>query len=366
MNGSATHCESRNGIRPETPGVAISVEAGLLKAFAACALGRAGVASEDAAVVSDCLVDADMRGLASHGVSRLPAYVDALQRGFIQARPAILVRRIAQAAAVIDGDNGLGSLIAVRGMREAIALAGESGIGMVAVRRSSPFGHAGYYASLAAANECLGIVFSNGPATVAPFGGCQAMLGTNPIAVAAPGGDRCGFVLDMGTSTVSRGWLRMRARYDEPIPEGVAIAADGTPARTSREAMTGVLLPFGRHKGSGLAMAVDLITGVLSGAGFGTGVRSMYAQGEDHSNVGNAMIAIRISAFLDIAEYYNRYRVWYDELKASQPAAGSHEVMIPGERSTAIAAEQRERGVKLDRDTCQSLRRLAAELGIPF
>jgi L-2-hydroxycarboxylate dehydrogenase (NAD+) len=347
-----------------TAQIAMSIRYDRLREFVDSALQCAGVAAEDASIISDCLVDADLRGIPSHGVSRLPAYIDTLRRGFNRAKPTIQVDRTAPATAVVDGDDGIGSLVAVRGMREAIALARENGIGMVAVHSSSPFGHAGYYASLAAANGCIGIVLSNAPPAVAPFGGCQAMLGTNPIAVAAPGGDRPDFVLDMSTSVIARGWLRLAARNNESIPEGLALRADGAPAGTAREAMAGILLPFGQHKGSGIAMMIDLVAGVLTGAEFGEGVRSMYVPGQTHADVGHALIAIRISAFLDPLEYERRYRVWYDALKASSPARGNDVVIVPGESSAAIARKQRREGIEIDLETWRSLQRLAADLGI--
>jgi L-2-hydroxycarboxylate dehydrogenase (NAD+) len=343
----------------------VTIEPDRLKEFVSSALERASVPAEDAAIISDCLVDADMRGIPSHGVSRLPTYIDTFRRGFNRNKPLIEVHRTGQATAVVDGDDGIGSLIAVRGMREAITLAFESGIGMVAVRRSSPFGHAGYFASLAAASGCVGIVLSNAPPAVAPFGGCQPILGTNPIAVAAPGGKRPDFLLDMSTSVIARGWLRLAARNNEPIPQGLALTADGAPARTAREAMDGILLPFGQHKGSGIAMMIDLVAGVLTGAGFGESVRSMYVPGETHANVGHALIAIRISAFLDPSEYERRYTDWYDRLKATSPARGNDAVMIPGESSAAIARKHQRDGISLDSETWRSLQQLAVNLGIP-
>ncbi len=344
----------------------VIIESDRLKEFVSSALERVGVPAEDAAIVSDCLVDADVRGIPSHGVSRLPAYIDTFRRGFNRPKPIIEVHRTGQATAVVDGDDGIGSLVAVRGMREAITLASECGIGMVAVRRSCPFGHAGYFASLATASGCIGIVLSNAPAAVAPFGGCQPMLGTNPIAVAAPGGERPDFLLDMSTSVIARGWLRLAARNNEPIPEGLAVTADGAPARTARDAMEGILLPFGQHKGSGIAMMIDLVAGVLTGAAFGESVQSMYVPGETHADVGHALIAIRVSAFLDPSEYQRRYTDWYDRLKASTPARGHDAVMIPGESSAAIALKHRREGLRIDSETWQSLQQLAVNLEIPF
>jgi L-2-hydroxycarboxylate dehydrogenase (NAD+) len=342
----------------------VVMDSEVLTEFVMSAFRRAGLSDEDAAIVSDCFVDAEMHGISTHGVARLPVYIDALRRGFNKPRPLITVRRTSAATAVVDGGDGMGTLISVRGMREAIALANESGIGMVVVRNSNNFGHAGYYASLAAASGCIGIALSNGCPAIAPFGGREPMLGTNPIAVAAPGGERPDFRLDISSSVVSRGWLRLAARHDEPIPEGLAVTGDGACARTAREALAGVLLPFGQHKGSGIAMMIDLLAGVLAGAGFGKGVRSMYAPGETRGNVGQALIAIRVSAFLALSEYEGRFRAWYDSLKATPPAQGHEGVRIPGERSSAHARKQRLEGVEIDVDTWQSLEKLADDLDL--
>jgi LDH2 family malate/lactate/ureidoglycolate dehydrogenase len=354
------HSESGHGATK----AAISIDADSLTEFVASVFGRAGLSADDAAIVADCFVDAEIRGITTHGVARLPVYIDALRRGFCQARPVIRVHRTSQATAVVDGGDGMGTLVAVRGMREAIALAKVSGIGMVAVHNTNNFGHAGYYAALAAANGCIGIALSNGCPAIAPHGGCQPMLGTNPIAVAAPGGERPDFLLDISSSVVSRGWLRLAARDNEPIPAGLAVTHDGAPARTAQEALSGVLLPFAGHKGSGIAMMIDLLAGVLAGAGFGTHVRSMYAPNETRGDVGHALIAIRISAFLAPSDYERRYGVWHDALKASSPAQGHDVVMIPGERSAAHARKQRREGVQIDGETWQSLMRLAAEFDL--
>ena len=347
-----------------TTKAAILIDADSLTEFVALVFERAGLPADDAAIVADCFVDAEIRGITTHGVSRLPVYVDALRRGFCQARPVITVHRTSHATAVVDGGDGMGTLVAIRGMREAIALAKMSGIGMVAVHNTNNFGHAGYYAALAAADGCIGIALSNSCPAIAPYGGCQPMLGTNPIAVAAPGGDRPDFRLDISSSVVSRGWLRLAARHNEPIPAGLAVTRDGAPARTAQEALSGVLLPFAGHKGSGIAMAIDLLAGVLAGAGFGARVRSMYAPGETRGDVGHALIAIRLSAFLSHSDYERRYGAWHDALKASAPAQGHDVVRIPGERSAAHARKQRREGVRIDGETWQLLMRLAAEFDL--
>jgi len=358
------HEGARNGNRPVGRNAAVCIQSDRLREFVASALECTDVPAEDAAIVSACLVDADLRGIPSHGVSRLTTYIEALQRGFARAKPRIRVNRSSQATAIMDGDDGLGSLVAVLAMREAIELADECGIGMVGVRHSSHFGHAGYYASLATAKGCIGIVLSNAFPTVAAFGGREAILGTNPIAIAAPGGDRPEFALDMSTSVTSRGWLRLAAEDNAPIPEGWAVTKDGAPALTPREAIDGILLPFGGYKGSGVAMMVDLIAGVLTGAGFGQSVRSMYVPGERRADVGHALIAIRISAFLEPSEYERRYRTWYDALKTSQPAQGHDAILIPGERSAAIAHAQRHDGIYIHAKTWRSLEQLAEKLGL--
>jgi L-2-hydroxycarboxylate dehydrogenase (NAD+) len=340
----------------------VLVEADRLRDFVASAFMRVGLPADDAAIVSDCFVDAELRAIPTHGVARLPVYIDAVRRGFNRARPVIRLHRTGLATAVLDGGDGMGAVAGVRAMREAIALANECGIGMVAVHHTNNFGHAGYYASLAAANGCIGIALSNSCPAIAPFGGREALLGTNPIAVAAPGGDRPDFLLDISTSVISRGWLRLAAQRKEAIPEGLAVTNHGAPARTAEEALAGVLLPFAGHKGSGIAMMIDLLAGVLSGAGFGKQVRSMYVPGETRGDVGQVLIALRVSAFLASSEYERRYALWYDTLKASKPAQGHDAVKIPGERSAAHARRQLRHGVRIAADTWQSLLNLAAQL----
>jgi L-2-hydroxycarboxylate dehydrogenase (NAD+) len=252
-----------------------------LKDFCTQVFEKMGVPHDDAEVTSDVLVLANLRGIDSHGVARLKRYVDGLRDGVMLPRPKIEVVHETPTTALMDGGAGLGQPVGVRGMQLAIEKASEMGVGFVAVRNSNHYGIAGYYALMALENEMMGISSTNADVLVVPTFSRDALLGTNPIAVAAPAGQERAFVLDMATSTVPRGKLEVYDRMEKPIPLGWATDEQGIPTADAQQVLEnfkaragGGLLPlggageeFGGHKGYGLALLVDILCGVLPLAG---------------------------------------------------------------------------------------------------
>lgn len=341
-----------------------AIPAAALCSFAARLLAAVGVCEADAAIVADVLVSADLRGVDSHGLSRLPAYVEALARGMINARPNITVEPGAGGVARVDGDNGLGFLAAQRAMATAVDLACAQGVGVAAVRRSNHFGAAGYYVAQAAARGSIGLALSNASPTMAAFGGREPILGTNPLAVGIPRRDAPPVIHDMATASIARGRLRVAGGDDDPLPEGLAVTREGLPARTVGEALDGVLLPFGGAKGGGLALVIGILAGVLSGAGFGRGVRTMYSDGTAHADVGHLFLAFDIEAFMPREAFFARLEDMLAQVKEGAPAQGVREILLPGERAGRIAAERAIAGVPLAPATVRSLQEKADALGV--
>src|SRR5918998_2573073 len=246
------------------------------KAFTQALLTAHGLPDDDAEIVAECLVKADLRGVDTHGIMRLPGYLDRLRRGLINARPHLEAKRVTPVAALIDGQDGFGFVVATRAMSAAIAVAAAYGIGIVAVRRSTHFGMAAQYVLQAIEAGYLSLVFTNASPSMPPWGGREALLGTSPFAAGAPGGREAPFVLDMSPAVAARGKIRRAERRGERIPEGYALDAEGRPTTDPVKALQGVVLPIGGPKGSGIAMLMDIFGGVISGASFGGDVGDQY------------------------------------------------------------------------------------------
>lgn len=314
-----------------------------------------GVPAVDAGKVADALIAADLRGIDTHGLACLKDYVEAIEDGRIAAAPAFRVTRRFPWAARIDADNGLGPLAAAEAMAMATAAAESFGIGAAGVIRSNHFGAAGVYAAMAAERGCIGIVAANASAVAAPFGAAAPLLGTNPLAIAAPAGRFPPMILDMATSEGSRKKVRKALDEGREIPPGWALDPEGRPTTDPRAALKGVMLPFAGAKGSGLSLFVDVLAGVLTGAEFGGRVLSVLTNGERESGNGHFLLAFKVSAFLDEADYTRRIEEEIARLKALPPAAGVAAVSYPGERSGRIRADRVALGIPMTEARIEAL-----------
>jgi LDH2 family malate/lactate/ureidoglycolate dehydrogenase len=331
-----------------------------LEEFAAAVLAALGLPAADALVTAQAIVRADLEGVETHGLRRLPNYVARLQRGLINPRPQMTFARRRGGTAVLDADNGPGQVAAARAMVEAIRLAGEYGTGWVAVRQSNHFGAAAYYANLAAEVGMIGVALSNSPPGVAPWGGRQAFLGTNPIGVGMPGG----LGLDLATSGVARGQVLKAARTGTRLPPDVAIDADGLPTDDPLAALQGALLPVGGAKGFALALAVEAFCGVLAGANLSPEIPSYFDDWEHPSGTGHFIGALDVAAFAEPADFLGGVERLVAGLKAVPPAAGHDGVRVPGERRARRRQERAEHGVPLAPATVAALVGLARDLGV--
>jgi len=343
--------------------VGLTVSAADLHKFCTDLLIGAGVPSADAGTVAAVLVDTSLEGIDTHGVSRLPAYLRCLQKGRIKAAPEIRVIRSAPAVAVVDGDNGLGQLVAVQAMEKAIELAGESGVGVVAVRRSNHFGAASYYCKMAAARGMIGLAFTNSAPGIPPWGGRKPYFGTNPISFAFPAVDGP-IVVDMSSSSAARGNIILAAGEGRSIPEGWAIDADGRPTTDPRKALEGAMLPVGGPKGYALALAVEILCGVVSGAAYGPRVGWMYDEGLQPTDVGHFFTAIDIAPFMSMPEYLSRIGGMKTEIKAVPLVEGADRILLPGERRRMTADRRRQEGIPVPPSLMNELNDLAVRLNV--
>ncbi|MBN2751676.1 MAG: Ldh family oxidoreductase [Rhodospirillaceae bacterium] len=323
------------------------IPSGLARDAAIDILVAQGVPAVEAALVSEALIAADLRGIDTHGLACLKDYVTALQEGRIKAHPDIVTTRRFPWAARLDADNGLGPLAATLGMRAAIESAEIFGIGATGILRSNHFGAAGVYAAMAAEAGCVGIVAANASAVAAPHGANAPFLGTNPLAVAIPAGTHAPFILDMATSEGSRKKVRKALDQGVAIPSGWALGPDGQPTTDPAEALKGVMLPFGGAKGSGLSMVVDILAGVMTGAEFGGRVLSVMTNQDRESGNGHFMLAFKVSAFIDEAAFTHRMEDEIARLRALPASRGFESVCYPGERSAKERSERLAWGIPM-------------------
>ncbi|OZI37579.1 hydroxyacid dehydrogenase [Bordetella genomosp. 10] len=320
-----------------------------------------GLPRQDAADVARILLLADMFGLSTHGFSRIESYGERLQIGGINARAHIRVDAPAPALRLVDGDNGVGPLVGMHALRAAMEAARTQGVGVAFARGSNHFGPISPYGLIAAQEGFASIIGSNATTTIAPWGGSDARLGNSPVGfgVPNPGGDP--FLLDMAMSVVARAKIRNALKAGQPIPDTWATDAAGKPTTDPKAALDGFLLPIGGHKGYGLALLVDLFSGLLSNAAYLTHVQSWSDAPEQAQNLGHFFILIDTSRLGPAQWLAERMKDFAAILHGSAPADPDRPVIVPGEIEMGKMRRQREEGIALDGAVVALLREHAAK-----
>jgi len=338
-----------------------------LERFVSLAFRQVGVPLGDADLTAKILVDADLRGIDSHGVINLyGTYIQGIQRGAINKAPEIRVTLGSPTTASVDGDRGLGFVVSHRAMEECIRMAREYGTGWATVCNSTHSGAGAYYVLMAAGQDMIGIHSSTGGSTVAAPGGKGRLLGNNVIAFAAPGGQHGPFVLDMAPTMAIANKLHVLQWEGKRMPEGWAIDAHGHPITDPNVyfAEEGAILPLGGtaangvHKGLGLLLLSDILTGLLSGDG-----GSMFRRKGEHSH---AFCALRINAFPSAQEFKNLMDALVEKLHATPTVEGASRIRYPGERGNLTYRERRATGIPLHPRVVEELQHLSQELSLPI
>lgn len=349
-----------------------------LYAFALNVFLKMGCSNEDANVATGVLLSADLRGIDSHGIARLVGYVRLWEAGRINATPNIQIVHETPSTAVVDGDKGLGLVVAPKAMQIAIEKAKQVGTGWVSVKNSNHFGIAGYHAMMAMSQDMIGMAMTNASALVAPTYAAEKMLGTNPIAVAIPAGKEAPFVADFATTTAANGKLEIAQRKNESIPTGWAQDAHGNASNDAHILKQGgALLPLGSekelgsHKGYALGSIVDIFSGVLSGASFGPWAPPFpaYVPMPDNmpgEGLGHFLGAMRIDAFRPAEDFKSNMDLWLHRFRRAQPIAGQERVYVAGDIEREMEKQRMEKGIPLVDNIVQDLNALADKLAIPF
>jgi LDH2 family malate/lactate/ureidoglycolate dehydrogenase len=352
------------------PGVdgGILFPAAALRSWSEAVFQKVGVAKDDAVLLTDTLIEANLRGVDTHGVTRvLGVYVKRIQVGVMSPRTELVVVREKPSTALIDCRNSIGQVGARRAMRMAIEKAAKTGIAFVAVTHSNHYGAAAYWAMMALEHGMIGFSSTNAPATVAPTGGRAAMLGTNPFAIAIPTGREEPFVLDLATTVVARGRVMLYAKQNKPLEPGWAFDEMGRPTTDPHAALKGLLAPIGGYKGYGIALAIDLLCGVMTGSNYGSHFPGFLADNlKDPTDIGSVFVALNVESFMDLPEFKTGMDKALQEMRNSPRAEGVKRIYIPGEIELETKAERLKNGIPIPEPVVKELVALGRELGVPF
>jgi LDH2 family malate/lactate/ureidoglycolate dehydrogenase len=328
------------------------------------ALAASGLAEADADAVARMMLFADLRGIDSHGIVRLSAYIARLRAGGINPRPNIHVARETASTALVDGDNGMGHLVMRFAAERAAAKAAETGIAWVGARQSNHAGAGACYAMMPLDRDMIGLylaVANNNH--MAPWGGIEPLVGTNPVAVAIPTEAEPPIVLDIATTATSAGKIRLALDRGETLAEGFVMDRDGRPITDPREAMHGLMLPIGGYKGFGLSLVFSLMGSALNGMGTGRDTANIDDVGAA-GNTGQTIMALNVAAFGEVGDFKRRVDKVARDIRTSKPMPGVAEVRYPGLHGHRTAAARAASGVPIDTSLAASLDKLAQSLGI--
>ncbi len=339
---------------------------------------KIGCNDEHAKLATEVLLNADLRGIDSHGIARLSGYVRLWEAKRINAKPNIRIIHESPSTAVIDGDSGLGLVVAPFAMKVAINKATQAGTGWVAIKNSNHFGIAGHHAMMALEHDMIGMAMTNASPLVAPTFSVERLLGTNPIAVAIPAGKQPPFVADFATTTAANGKLEILQRKNAEAPLGWIQKKDGSPSPNPHELKEGgALVPLGSdrehgsHKGFCLGAWVDIFSAVLSGANYGPWVPPFVAflapptdpVGE---GIGHFLGAMRVDAFRPADEFKKHMDNWITRFRSAKTIAGEEKLIIPGDPEREMTSERLQKGIPLNNKVVEDLAQLSEKLGVNF
>jgi len=325
-----------------------------------------GVSLPDSEILADALVDADIHGISTHGVSRLNVYVRRIQKGLVNPKAELIIERRRGSTLAIDADNGLGQVQAIKALQMLMPVAVEQGVAAATIRHSQHFGALSYYCNKAAAADMILFATTNCEPAMSPEGACQAYFGTNPLAASFPTGKGWPVKIDLATSITARGNIIAAQKRGHAIPPGLALTVDGEPTTDPSAALAGTVLTMAGHKGYALALMVECFAGVLSGAAIGPAVGSMYKSFDRRQDVGHFFCLLDIAAFMDVNDFKRRMDQTIEQIKSCRKRPGVEDVHIPGERSAQKARRNRELGIHIDQTTIDELKKLCEQSGVEF
>ena len=325
---------------------------------------KVGVSEAYASRVADNLVFAELRGVYSHGLSRIGVYLGNFLQGGFNKTPNFKIRNERLSAFSMDCDGAPGAVAGTYAMKKCIEKAKQTGVCMAAVGNGNHYGMAGYYTVMALEEDMIGISFCNALATVAPFGGRDRVMGTNPLAVAIPADKELPLFYDGATSVVAQGKVMVAVKEGRPIPEGWSLDVEGNPTTDANRAFAGTMIPFGGYKGSNISMIIDIMSSLLSGAAISMDIRELNRNFGQSMNNGMFFAAIDISAFTDKEQFKNDMDSYIRRVKGTHTAPGFDEILMAGEKEFRKLAEYSVTGFPVGHNVVAELDKLAEEYGV--
>ena len=307
----------------------VKLETNILKKEIIYIFKKFGLSNNHASISANALINAELVGAYGHGLSRLKMYCDRIKKKVINPKPKIKIKKISQSISHIDANNSIGFVAADIAIKMAIKNAKKTGIGMVAVKNSGHYGLSGYYAEQAVKKNLVTMIYTNAPPAVAPHGALKSLFGTNPICFGTPTGSKIPFILDTSISMINRGKIRVAARNNQKIPEGVALDKFGRPTTDAKKALKGVQLPIAGFRGSGLAWMVDILSGVLTGGNHAGRVKDPFDDFSGPQNIGHLFITFKTNLF--VKNYNTRIKDNIKKIKKLPKVKGIKEIMYPGQ-----------------------------------
>ena len=300
-----------------------------LKKIVSSIFKKYGLSNKDANISANALINAELVGAYGHGLSRLKMYCERISKKVINPKPKFKFKKISSSISHIDADNSIGFVAADIAIKKAIQNAKKTGIGLVAVKNSGHYGLSGYYAEQAVEKNLITMIYTNAPPAVAPHGALKSLFGTNPICFGTPTGSKVPFILDTSISMINRGKIRVAARNNRKIPEGVALDKFGKPTIDAKKALQGVQLPIAGFRGSGLAWMVDILSGVLTGGNHAGRVKDPFDDFSGPQNIGHLFITFKTNLF--VKDYSNRIKDNIRKVKRLPKIKGVKEIVYPGQ-----------------------------------
>ena len=317
-----------------------------------------GLNSVDASVCSKAIINAELVGAPSHGLTRLMMYCKRIQKKLINPKPNIKIKKISQSICHIDADNSIGFVAADIAIKQAIKNAKKTGIGLVGIKNSGHYGLSGYYAEQAVKKNLIAFCFTNAPPAIAPHGAKKSLFGTNPICFGTPTSSKVPFILDTSVSVINRGKIRVAARTEKKIPKGVALDKFGKPTTDAKKALEGVQLPIAEFRGSGLAWMVDILSGVFTGGNHAGRVKDPFDDFSGPQNIGHLFIVIKPNLF--VGNYNQRIKENIKRIKRLPKIKGVKEILYPGQSRSRRYKINFKKVIKIPKNILEDLKKLDA------
>ena len=319
-------------------------------------LKKNGLSTNHSMICSKALINAELVGAHSHGLSRLKMYCDRIQKKVINPKPKIKIKKISQSISQIDANNSIGFVAADIGIKQAIKNAKKTGIGLVGIKNSGHYGLSGYYAEQAVKKNLIVFCFTNAPPAIAPHGARKSLFGTNPICFGTPTSSKVPFILDTSVSVINRGKIRVAARNGKKIPKGVALDKFGKPTTDAKKALAGVQLPIAGFRGSGLAWMVDILSGVFTGGNHGGKVKDPFDDFSGPQNIGHLFFVMKPNLF--VGNYSERIKENIKRIKRLPKIKGVKEILYPGQSKQLRYKKNLNKKINIPSNVAEDLKKL--------